>query len=129
MATGSIRVRISGHFLCALTVFPVFLAAIFPCSGQSLPTVKLGAETVQAFQGYIGIQEDLYQQGMNGRRPFLWNDDPPRNRSMVETGEIVIEQDAGGGGGRAGRYHPELDRGRIHPRRVAAQDSETASGL
>ena len=79
--------RIGGHFLCALTVFPVFLQAISPCSGQSLPTAKLGAETVQAFQGYVGIQEDLCQQRMNGRRPFLWIDDPPRNRSMVETGE------------------------------------------
>ena len=88
--------RIGGHILRTLTVFPVFLAAISPCSGQSLPTVKLGPETVQAFQGYVGIQEDLYQQGMNGQRPFLWIDDPPRNRSMVETGEIVIEQDAGG---------------------------------
>jgi len=89
-------VRIGGHFLCALTVFPVLLAASSPCSGQSLPTAKLAAETVQTFQGYVGIQENLCQQRMNGRRPFLWIDDPPRNRSMVETGEIVIEQDAGG---------------------------------
>ena len=88
--------RIGGHCLCALMAVMSFLAAGSHCSGQSLPTVKLGAETVQAFQRYVGIEEDLHEHRMNGPRPFLWIDDPPRNRSMVETGEIVIEQDAGG---------------------------------
>ena len=78
--------RIGRRRLSALAAFLTFFADTSPYRGQCLPTVTLKAETVQAFQRNVQIQEGLHDRRVNGRRPFLWIDDPPRDPADHRSG-------------------------------------------
>ncbi len=83
---GRFRMRIGRRRLSALAAFLTFFADTSPYRGQCLPTVTLKAETVQAFQRNVQIQEGLHDRRVNGRRPFLWIDDPPRDPADHRSG-------------------------------------------
>ncbi len=93
------QVGIGGAYLPVLTASLSCLLTAAPCWGQVLPTVKLKAEAVRAFQKYVEFQEAIHDQRMNDNRPFLWIDDSPSHRSLVEKGEIVIQDNSGQGVG------------------------------
>ena len=71
-----------------------------------MPPAQLSLETLQAFQRYVDNLEAMHDQRRNGDKPFLWIQDSPKNRLLVEQGEILIHQNV--------RHSVDIPGGIIH---------------
>ena len=66
------------------------------------PKATLKPETIEAFNEYVEIVEELIAMRVNGEKTFLWLDGDHRRRLLVAQGDVLVEdlsQDIGVPGG------------------------------
>jgi hypothetical protein len=82
------------------------LLILFIAVGSSY-AAELNEQTVTAWKNYIVTAKVNMQQRLTGKSPFLWADEDPMRRRLLNSGEIIISP--------LGNSHPlSVPRGLIH---------------
>jgi len=72
--------------------FPPALAALILCTPAISSSAELRAETLGAWDQYIGTVDTRVNTATTAQRPFLWADENPGRVQRVQHGEVVVSQ-------------------------------------
>jgi len=82
---------VSARVALAFT-FAVGWATLCGAGDPASAAAALRADTVRAFEQYVGITETRVDERARGSRPFLWIDEGGARRKRVRAGEILVEK-------------------------------------
>ena len=72
--------------------FPTALAALILCTPAISSSAELRAQTLAAWDQYIGAVDARVHFAPAAQRPFLWTDENPGRAQRVQRGEVIVSQ-------------------------------------
>lgn len=72
--------------------FPPALVALVLCTPAISSSAELRAQTLAAWDDYIGVVDARVNSVSTARRPFLWTDENPDRARRVQRGEVIVSQ-------------------------------------
>ena len=103
LGLSSFPAQASGQAILKILLLSLTLALLGPqVRAPAQPKATLKPETIEAFNEYVEVVEELIAMRVNGEKTFLWLDGDHRRRLLVAQGDVLVEdlsQDIGVPGG------------------------------